>query len=104
MRYVPGFSTREGEAMRRVLILFLVACGLASVWALPASADHIPPHQHFIVTPGGMLIPVGPDSCSFGPSTAFDNYHFNVHFGTPNLDAWRQPNNPVSFLAPVPCP
>jgi hypothetical protein len=90
--------------MRRFLAVVLVACGLASVWALPASADHIPPHQHFVVTPGGMLIPVGPDSCSFGPSTAFDNYHFNIHFGIPNLQAFREPNNPVSFMAPVPCP
>jgi hypothetical protein len=90
--------------MRRFLVIFLVASGLASVWALPASADHVPPHQHFVVTADGTLIPVGPDSCTFGPSTAFDNFHFNIHFGTPNFFAFTQPDNPVSFFAPVPCP
>jgi hypothetical protein len=40
----------------------------------------------------------------FGPSGAFDEFHFNIHFGTPNLEAFRETNNPVSFVAPVPCP
>jgi hypothetical protein len=90
--------------MRKLLLVFVVASGLVAIGALPASANHIPPHQHFVVTPGGMLIPVGPDSCLFGPSRAFDEFHFNIHFGTPNLEAFQQGNNPVSFLAPVPCP
>jgi hypothetical protein len=51
-----------------------------------------------------MVIPIGPDACSFGPSAAFDQFHFNVHFGTPNLEAWANPNNGVSLRAPVPCP
>ena len=50
------------------------------------------------------MIPVGPDACLFGPSTAFDEFHFNIHFGTPNFEAFPQTNNPVSFIAPVPCP
>lgn len=90
--------------MRKFTLVLLVASGLASVGALPASAQVVPPHQHFLVTPGGMTIPVGPDSCSAGPSRAFDEFHFNIHFGTPNFEAWGQPNNPVSFVAPVPCP
>jgi len=84
--------------------LILLAAGLASFGALPAGAQVVPPHQHFLVTPGGMLIPIGPDACSFGPSAAFDQFHFNVHFGTPNLEAWANPNNGVSLRAPVPCP
>jgi hypothetical protein len=90
--------------MRRFILVFVVACGLATVGAVPASADHVPPHQHFVVTPDGTRIPVGPDACLFGPSGAFDQFHFNIHFGTPNLEAFGQPNNPVSFVAVLPCP
>jgi hypothetical protein len=90
--------------MRRCILVLLLAGGLATVGAFPASADHVPPHQHFVVTPEGTLIPVGPDACLFGPSEAFDQFHFNIHLGTPNQEAFRQPNNPVSFVAPVPCP
>jgi hypothetical protein len=90
--------------MRRLILILLAAMALVSVGALPAGAQVVPPHQHFLVTPGGMTVPIGPDSCSMGPSLAFDNFHFNIHFGTPNLEAWGQPNNPLSFIAPVPCP
>lgn len=90
--------------MRKFMLIFLVASGLVSVGALPANAQVVPPHQHFIVAPDGTLIPVGPDSCLFGPSRAFDEVHFNIHLGTPNPEAFGQPNNPVSFVAPVPCP
>jgi hypothetical protein len=90
--------------MRRFLLVFLVASGLASLGALPASAQVVPPHQHFLVTPGGMVMPIGPDACTFGPSRAFDEFHFNIHFGTPNLEAWGLEPNPIAFIAPVPCP
>jgi hypothetical protein len=90
--------------MRRFFVTALVASGLAAFGAVPAGAQTVPPHQHFLVAPDGGMIPVGPDGCLFGPSRSFDQFHFNVHLGTPNFDAFRQPNNPVSFVAPVPCP
>jgi hypothetical protein len=90
--------------MRRSILALLLASGLVTVGAIPASADHVQPHQHFLVTPNDRSIPVGPDSCLFGPSGAFDQFHFNIHFGTPNLKAFQKTNNPVSFVAPVPCP
>jgi hypothetical protein len=90
--------------MRKFVLVLLVASVLASLGAVPSSAQVVPPHQHFLVASGGMLIPVGPDACSFGPSRAFDEFHFNIHFGTPNFEAWSQPDNPVGFVAPVPCP
>jgi hypothetical protein len=71
------------------LSLLLLAVALGLYWLL--------------ATPDGTMIPVGPDGCLFGPSRAFDQFHFNFHLGTPNFDAFRQPNNPVSFVAPVPC-
>jgi hypothetical protein len=90
--------------MRKYTLALLVASGLALMAVLPASAQVVPPHQHFLVSPEGMTIPIGPDACLFGPSGAFDQFHFNVHFGTPNLEAWSQTTNPVSLVAPVPCP
>jgi hypothetical protein len=90
--------------MRKLTTVILIAIGLVLVGAVSAGAQVVPPHQHFLVTPGGMMIPIGPDSCTKGPSRAFDHFHFNVHLGTPNLEAWQNPNNAVSFIAPVPCP
>jgi hypothetical protein len=52
--------------MRRFILVLLLASGLATVGPLPASADHVPPHQHFLVTPDGTLIAVGPDAFLFG--------------------------------------
>jgi hypothetical protein len=90
--------------MHRIVLIALVATALAAFGAAPATAQDVPPHQHVLVAPDGTRIPVGPDACLFGPSEAFDQFHFNIHLGTPNLDAFQQPSNPVSFVAPVPCP
>lgn len=42
--------------------------------------DPIPPHRHFIQTPAGMLVEVGPRVCD-DPSLqdAFNQFHSNVH-------------------------
>jgi hypothetical protein len=60
-------------------------------------ADHVPPHEHYVITPNGDEVEVGPDACANGPSRAFDNFHFNFHLGTPAEDAFTQENNPVAF-------
>jgi hypothetical protein len=90
--------------MPRFILAALVASALTVFGAGPAAAQVVPPHQHFVVTPDGTQIPVGPDACLFGPSRAFDEFHFNIHLGTPNFSAFGMPNNPVAFRAPVPCP
>jgi hypothetical protein len=90
--------------MRKFIVVALVAGGLAALGGVPAGAQTVAPHQHFVVDADGTRIPVGPDACTFGPSRAFDEFHFNVHLGTPNMSAFRNPMNPVAFVAPVPCP
>ena len=39
-----------------------------------------PPHQHFVVTPTGEMIAVGPQICE-NPNLelAFTEFHFNIH-------------------------
>ena len=43
----------------------------------------VPPHQHYVISATGELVPVGPDACNDGPSHQFDNFHLNVHRGQP---------------------
>jgi hypothetical protein len=56
-------------------------------FAAPGLADpsdlfvpQVPPHRHFIDTPSGKLVPVGPQVCE-NPElmSAFEQFHFNVH-------------------------
>ena len=83
----------------RKSILAVVGLGLLLAGTLPASADHIAPHAHYIVTPNGDLVTVGPDACANGSSKAFDNFHLNVHRGTPGVEAFAHEHNPVSIIA-----
>ena len=57
---------------------------IALVPASPSLADPTLPnagkHQHFIVTPNGNKVPVGPDFCANADlQQAFNQFHFNVH-------------------------
>jgi hypothetical protein len=70
------------------LCKFALRLGAASVMALvPAGAaladpnlPNVRPHQHFIVTPNGDRVRVGPDFCE-NPNLqeAANQFHFNVH-------------------------
>lgn len=112
--------------MRRVLLLVTVAAMMGAmmvVSALPAFADrvvtgddvNVHPHQHFIITPNGEQVAVGPEACGATESPnqeGFDQFHVNVHSptlvpggapvtnpATPNQFAFQQENNPVGFTA-----
>ena len=84
---------------------FTVRLAAASVIALvPAGAaladpnlNDVPRHQHYLVTPDGEMVPIGPDFCD-DPNLqdAFNQFHNNVHHsgtlnkgpegGAPGLD------------------
>ncbi len=73
--------------MRKVFITLAFVLSLLGTAALPAElaqADtnlpDIRPHRHFIQTPGGELVEVGPRVCD-DPSlqAAFNQFHANVH-------------------------
>lgn len=64
-------------------VIALVPAGAAL--ADPNLSD-IPRHQHYIVTPDGDRVPIGPDFCD-DPNlqNAFNQFHNNVHIsGTQN--------------------
>ena len=65
--------------------------------ALPTLADpplpnDIPPHRHFIVTPDGRRIEVGPRVCD-DPSLqqAFNQFHINLHRPAPGSQGPQAP-------------
>jgi hypothetical protein len=69
---------------------FTLRLAAASVIALvPASASladppgtllTIPQHRHFLVTPDGDLVPIGPDVCNDPDlQQAFNQFHYNIH-------------------------
>lgn len=87
--------------------LVMATAGLASAavvglgqqsWADPAPL--VGQHRHFIVTPDGSRVAVGPDACgtAWGSSLhrAFSQFHANIHAGQAN-DAFDHAHNPVDI-------
>ena len=46
----------------------------------PSMLTDVASHRHFLVTPNGDLVPIGPDICA-DPNLqdAFNQFHYNVH-------------------------
>ena len=71
--------------MKKRLALGAVA-GMAAILAFVATSQadpkltNIPAHRHYVKTPSGELVPVGPDLCD-NPNlqNAFNQFHNNVH-------------------------
>ena len=69
--------------MRYLIVLTLVT-GVLIAGATMATADpnvpDITAHRHFLATPGGKLVQVGPRLCD-DPSLqqAFNQFHINIH-------------------------
>ncbi len=76
--------------MRKLLGPTIVAGAALLGTTLPALADHVPPHRHFIVTGNGKLVEVGPRVCE-NPAlqAAFERFHHNVHLGARGLNNER---------------
>jgi hypothetical protein len=64
-------------ALPAIAVAALAAPGLADP---PDSLFSPPNHRHFIVSPDGDLVPVGPQICTDpGLQEAFNAFHYNVH-------------------------
>ena len=85
--------------MMRTLIVLTMAGAVLVSGASLAIADpnvpNIPPHRHFIQTPEGNLVQVGPRVCD-DPSLqqAFKQFHINVHASA------TSPTTPIDTLGP----
>ena len=71
--------------MRKMLVALSLGLALLSLFGVSAAlADtnlpNIPPHRHFVQTPDGTLVEVGPRVCE-NPALqeAFNQFHSNVH-------------------------
>ncbi len=91
--------------MRRIVLLVTVAAMITVMMAMAgvAWADHIPTHQHAIITPGEGDPSIAQGFCAgHGSGTAFDNLHNEVHTGQPRT-AFNNPDNPVSITVTGRC-
>ena len=72
---------RPRLALALAAAAFLVALGASSTLADPPGTLVNPPnHRHFIQSPDGRLIPVGPQICGHPEmQRAFNEFHYNIH-------------------------
>jgi len=63
-------------------ILAVVPAG-TSLADPPTMLNDVPAHQHYLQTPDGTLVPIGPDICD-NPDLqqAFNEFHYNIHRST----------------------
>jgi hypothetical protein len=81
--------------MRYLLLITAVASIALFAFAGSSLADPsdpfttpVPPHRHFVLTPTGERVPVGPQVCEHPElQAAFTQFHHNVHhsFVPPNI-------------------
>ena len=70
--------------MRYLVSLLAVGATALFMFAGASFADpnlaDVPKHRHFVETPTGELIPVGPQVCANADlQDAFNQFHYNVH-------------------------
>ena len=93
--------------MRRLFGGLTAAALLAVSVAVPAAlAQDVDPHQHYIVRPNGTQVAVASAFCTRAPQTnqGLQQFHSNVHFGSPTTQGFTQPNNPVAWTFVPSCP
>lgn len=86
--------------MKKIFSTALVASSIV-LMPVPALADppgtlvNVPKHRHFIETPDGNLVQIGPDICENEDlQEAFNQFHYNVHRSA------RNPTTPIETLGP----
>lgn len=96
-------NDRKRLVLRRLTISTVVLSGIFAAGGAPvASADHVHPHVHYVVTPNGGEHRVGPPVCE-NPNAhpGHDQFHTHVHRGQPPA---AFADNPVGFKTVFPCP
>jgi hypothetical protein len=83
----------------RYLIVLTLAAGVLIAGASVAFADpdvpNISAHRHFLATPSGKLVEVGPRLCDdAGLQSGFNQFHINIHASA------TSPITPIDTLGP----
>ena len=83
----------------RALIALIVVSGFIVAGATVALADpgvpNIPAHRHFLQTPSGKLVQVGPRLCDDASlPRGFNQFHINIHVSA------TSPTTPIDTLGP----
>ncbi len=89
--------------MRRRITTVLAAAALLATFATTALAQ-LPPHEHFITTPSGEQVLIGPPVCNNPAAFAgFEEFHAHVHQNPAFQRAIAQsPNTFSAVLCPQP--
>jgi hypothetical protein len=85
--------------MRNVLVLAITTAvlvgGLASVALADPNVPNISAHRHFLETPSGGLVEVGPRLCDDSRrQNGFNQFHINFHSSA------TSPTTPIDTLGP----
>jgi hypothetical protein len=71
--------------MRHLLVLVVLTgmLGIAGVAIADPGLSNVPAHRHFVKTPDGQMVQVGPRLCD-NPNLqhAFNEFHANIHSHT----------------------
>jgi hypothetical protein len=87
---------------RRIAVSLAAAAalvGLAAAGAAGGPAPDVPKHRHYLQI-NGTLVPIGPQVCE-RPSLQepFNQFHANVHIGTPGTFAMDHEHNGTDIIA-----
>jgi hypothetical protein len=89
----------------RLVLAGAIAASLTGVAAMSSAgpAGNVTPHHHYVKI-GDKLVEVGPAVCE-KPSLqhAFNQFHANVHVGTPGTFAMDHPHNRTDITIVIPC-
>ena len=83
----------------RYLIVLIIAAGVLIAGVSVAGADpdvpNIAAHRHFLATPSGKLVQVGPRLCDDARvQNGFNQFHINIHVSA------TSPTTPIDTLGP----
>ncbi len=78
--------------MRRVLI----AGALVGALTVAGGGSALAGHDHYLVTPGTCIEDIASGQTSQTAGGGSHQFHDHVHLGTPGMEAFANPDNPVS--------
>ncbi|MDP9357861.1 MAG: hypothetical protein M3Q71_24340 [Chloroflexota bacterium] len=75
---------------------FLIAGALVGALTVTGGSAALAAHDHYLVTPGTCVEDIASGQTSQTSGGGGHQFHDNVHLGTPGMEAFANPDNPVS--------